>query len=213
MTVPRQRRWPLEALKPYILEDTIAADQWDWRGVFHNEFPVEIEIGFGKGLFLINAAANAPQTNFLGIEIARKFQLLTATRLAKNGISNVRLIKADARLFLRDHVRSDSVRAIHVYFPDPWWKRRHIKRRLFTSNFVAQCERVLQRKGTLHIATDVSVYFEEMINLLQTARTMAPGSDQRILDSEHTTEYLTNFHRKFCLEGRQIFRATFERQD
>ena len=104
--------------------------------------------------------------NFLGIEIARKYQLFTATRLAKRGLRNVRLAKADARPFLRDHVTSGSCHALHIYFPDPWWKKRHVKRRLFTPEFLTQCERVLESAGRLHVVTDVEDYAREVRELV-----------------------------------------------
>ncbi len=124
-------RLPLEQLTPYLLEVPEAPAPFDWRAVFGNEHPVEVEIGFGKGLFLVTAAQACPGVNFLGIEVVRKYQLFTATRVAKRDLANVRLAKADARAFLRDCVAPASVQAVHVYFPDPWWKKRHHKRRVF----------------------------------------------------------------------------------
>ena len=82
MIVPRARRLPLEELAPYLLEVPDPPAPLDWRAVFGNDHPVEVEIGFGKGLFLLTASQACPGTNFLGIEIMRKYQLFTATRLA-----------------------------------------------------------------------------------------------------------------------------------
>ena len=109
----------------------------DWLALFGNANPVEIEVGFGKGLFLLNESRRQPQTNFLGIEVERKYVLLTADRLARRGAANVRLACTDAHWLLRDRVRAGSVAAVHVYFPDPWWKHRHRKRRLLTVEFAA----------------------------------------------------------------------------
>ncbi|MDW8266265.1 MAG: tRNA (guanosine(46)-N7)-methyltransferase TrmB, partial [Gemmataceae bacterium] len=138
----RERRLPIEQLAPVLLElpplppptgpTPDAIPVLDWSAIFGNTRPVEIEIGFGKGLFLLTASQACPDINFLGIEILRKYQLFTATRLVKRGIGNVRLVRADARDFLRQRVGSESVQAIHIYFPDPWWKKRHWKRRLFS---------------------------------------------------------------------------------
>src|SRR5205807_7068201 len=122
---------PLEELQPYLFELPKSGSgppaPLDWRAVFGNDHPVEIEVGFGKGLFLLNAATARPDVNFAGIEIERKYQLFTATRLAVRKLGNVRVACADARLALRDHVPGASVQAVHVYFPDPWWKKRHHK--------------------------------------------------------------------------------------
>src|SRR5439155_1423154 len=82
--------------------------------------PVEVEVGFGKGAFLVDAGLAHPGTNYLGIEVVRKLQLYVATRLAKRNLRNVRVACTDARLFFRDRVSTGSLEAVHVYFPDPW---------------------------------------------------------------------------------------------
>src|SRR5262249_55130444 len=142
LTLRRSRRLTLSELAPYLLAVPESPAPLDRRAVFGNDPPVEVEVGFGKGLFLVQAAPPCPQVTFLGIDIARKYQLFTATRLAKRRMANVRLAKADARLFLRDFVPPEECQAIRLYFPDPWWKMRHLKRRVFTLEFAAQCERV-----------------------------------------------------------------------
>ena len=143
----RGTRLPVEDLAPFLFETAAghsdeneprASCPIDWSLLFRNANPVEIEVGFGKGLFLVNAAQARPQTNFFGIEIERKYTLFTATRLAKRDFKNVKVAACDARRFLEAHVGADSVSAMHVYFPDPWWKNRHRKRRLFTEPFAAQ---------------------------------------------------------------------------
>ena len=117
----RVRRLPLENLEPYLLSLPDPPAPIDWPALFGNNHPVELEVGFGKGLFLLTAALANPDVNFVGVEVVRKYQLFTATRLAKRQVPNVRLACADARLFLRDCVAAASVQAVHVYFPDPWW--------------------------------------------------------------------------------------------
>jgi tRNA (guanine-N7-)-methyltransferase len=205
------KRLRLEELAPYLLDVPEPPAPLDWRAVFGNDGPVEIEVGFGKGLFLLTAATAAPAVNFLGIEIVRKYQLFAATRMAKRGLRNVRLVKADARLFLRDCVTAASVAAVHVYFPDPWWKKRHLKRRVFTPEFAAECVRVLRPGGRLHVATDVEEYFHVIRELLarQTALRLLPPPDEKT--PQHDLDYLTNFERKFRKEGRPIWRAAYEK--
>src|SRR6516225_1892190 len=135
---------PLEALQPYLLcvphpgvlqpgSPLLApVPPLDWRELFGNDHPVEIDVGFGKGLFLLTQGQARPDTNFLGIEIERKYALLTATRIARQNLPNVKLACTDARWFLKERVAEGSVAAVHVYFPDPWWKTRHRKRKLLT---------------------------------------------------------------------------------
>src|SRR5262249_8992936 len=139
----------------------------DFSTVFGNDHPVEMEVGFGKGLFLVTASAARPEINFLGVEVERKYVLFTATRLAKRHRTNVRLVCGDARRVLPGFLPDGCVQAVHVYFPDPWWKNRHRKRRLFTEEFAAQAARVLRRGGHLHLVSDVEDYFQIMTGLLE----------------------------------------------
>jgi tRNA (guanine-N7-)-methyltransferase len=218
--VRRSSRLPLEQLQPYLLELPAlptAADPaappplLDWRAVFGNERPVEIEVGCGKGLFLVTAATARPGVNYLGVEIVRKYQLFTATRLAKRGLSNVRVACADARTFLRERVTDESVAAVHVYFPDPWWKKRHHKRRLFTDEFAGQCARVLRPGGRLHVATDVADYaalVREVVAAQPGLRGLPPPAEH---EPAHDLDYLTNFERKARKEGKPIYRLDYEK--
>jgi tRNA (guanine-N7-)-methyltransferase len=207
----RPRRTPVEDLAPYLLPIPEELGFLNWPKIFGNERPVEVEIGFGKGLFLLTEATSRPAVNFVGVEIARKYQLFAATRMAKRGLTNVRLAKADARLFLRDGVPSESCQAVHVYFPDPWWKKRHLRRRVFTLEFAAQCERVLRPAGCLHLATDVAEYFSVMVAAISSATRLkqlpTPGGKA----PAHDMDYLTNFERKSAKAGRPISRAVFEK--
>jgi tRNA (guanine-N7-)-methyltransferase len=182
-----------------------------WPAVFGNDHPVEVEVGFGKGLFLVRAAQASPGVNFLGIEVVRKYQLFTATRLAKRGLANVRLALADARLFLRERVPSASVQAVHVYYPDPWWKKRHQKRRVFTADFAAQCERVLRPGGRLYVVTDVPEYFQVITELVAQNTRLRPLPLPDLRAPADDLDYLTNFERKFRKQGRPIHRGIYER--
>ncbi len=206
----RSARLSLEQLAPWLLGIPDPPRPLDWATVFGNERPVEIEVGFGKGLFLLTASQACPDVNFLGVEIVRKYQLFTATRLAKRGLGNVRLVQADARLFLRDFVTDGSVQAVHVYFPDPWWKKRHQKRRVFTPEFAGQCERVLRAGGHLYVVTDVEQYFQVMTHLVAERPGLRRLPPPELREPAHDLDYLTNFERKFRKEGRPIYRAVYE---
>jgi tRNA (guanine-N7-)-methyltransferase len=210
MSARRARRLPLAALEPYLLEPPDPPAPLDWHAVFGNNNPAQIEVGFGKGLFLVTVAQANPRTNYVGVEIARKYQLFAATRLAKRALTNVRLIKADARQFFRDCIPAASVAAVHVYFPDPWWKQRHHKRRVFTADFARQCERILCPCGRLYFATDVEEYFTQVAAHIEahTGFRRLPAPEER--QAAHDLDYLTNFERKFRKEGRTIYRAIYE---
>jgi tRNA (guanine-N7-)-methyltransferase len=172
---------------------------------------VEIEVGFGKGGWLIDAAQARPDHNFLGIEVVRALQLYVATRAAKRQLVNVRLACIDARHFLAQRVPPRSVTAIHVYFPDPWWKKRHKKRRVFTPEFAAAAEQALVLGGKLLIGTDVEEYFGVMTEIVA----LRPGFqqiDRRVQSGPaESSELLTNFERKARLKGRSVWRAAYVR--
>jgi tRNA (guanine-N7-)-methyltransferase len=207
-----RRRLPPEQLSPFLVPDVPRAQTGpaiDWPALFGNSRPVQIEVGFGKGLFLLNASAARPDINFFGIEIVRKCVLYTATRLALRQLPNVKLACADARVMLSQLVSSGSVQALHVYFPDPWWKKRHHKRRLFTGDFAASAAQALQAGGALHVVTDVEEYFQVMLGVAAEVPSLQPTAAPAASDAKHDLDYLTNFERKFRKEGRPIYRAAF----
>lgn len=201
-------RLPLEALQPYLLPTPPAA-VLSWGQVFGNDRPVEIEVGFGKGLHLMTAGAARPETNYLGIEIVRKYQLFAATRLAQRELGNVRVACTDARPFLRDWVAAGSVARVHLYFPDPWWKKRHHKRRVFTPEFAAACERVLRLGGELLVVTDVADYATMVRETAAGHTGLAEADPPAEHQPSHDLDYLTHFERKFRQEGRPIHRLRF----
>jgi tRNA (guanine-N7-)-methyltransferase len=199
-------RLPLEQLQPYLYDVTPAPAPIVWSKLFGNSSPVEIEVGFGKGLFLLTASQMHPETNYFGIEIERKYQLFTANRLAKRGLHNVRLACADARALMAERAPAGSVQAVHVYFPDPWWKKRHHKRRLFNAAFARACVEVLQIGGRLEIMSDVEAYHATIVGLLAEQPGLQPGPGSHL-----ETDYRTNFERKYRLAGKPIFGASYVR--
>jgi tRNA (guanine-N7-)-methyltransferase len=189
----------------------IASEPLNWFNLFGNANPVEIEVGMGKGLFLLTSALTRPGTNFFGIEIARKYQLYATTRFALRNLKNVKTVCADARWVLRQFVPPGSVAAVHVYFPDPWWKARHKKRRVFTSTFALAAARAIAIGGRLHIASDVEEYFGTMTEIV---RSISAFREIRSETNSATLEeagYQTNFERKARQKGTLIRRVEYER--
>jgi tRNA (guanine-N7-)-methyltransferase len=184
----------------------------NWPDIFGSYRPVELEVGSGKGLFLASASALRPGHNFLGIEISRKYARLAAERAIKRGADNVRLWPGDVRPVLARMVPEGSLHAVHVYFPDPWWKKRHKKRRVFTAELVSAVARALEPSGTLQVATDVEEYFDVIRSLLAAEPLLAELPPPAVKEPEHDLDYLTNFERKFRLEGRPIYRVAYTKR-
>lgn len=182
-----------------------------WAEVFGDSAPVELEVGSGKGLFLANAARANPDRRYLGIELAKKYAHKAAERLAKAGLANAKILPGDARRFLHEFVPAASLEAVHIYFPDPWWKKRHRKRRVFCEPFVDDVSRILIPGGDFHIATDVEEYFGVMMELMGARSDFVEQPRPELKMPEHDLDYLTNFERKYRIEGRPIHRAHYRK--
>jgi tRNA (guanine-N7-)-methyltransferase len=174
-----------------------------WREMFGNDHPVELEIGMGKGTFLTDTAKARPGTNFFGLEYARWFWRYASDRLRRNGCTNVRTARAEAGYFIREFVGDSSLSVVHIYFPDPWPKKRHQKRRLIQAGFLEQVERILVPGGRLKLVTDHEDYFRQMEEVVGASR---------LKKVEYVAgEVGTNFERKYIKEGRKFFGIAAER--
>lgn len=198
-------------LRPYF----VTVDEFDqpihWGNYFGNPNPVELDIGCGRGLFLVNAADQNPEINFLGMELDYKEGRRSALRLKKREFANARVVGGDCRPLLKRFIVPASVQAAHVYFPDPWWKRKHLRRRLFTDAFVELLARVVRPGGLVHSWSDVEDYFG-VISALMDAHT-----DFQTLDPPaqrtptHDMDYHTSFERKKRKLGSKIWRGLWQR--
>jgi tRNA (guanine-N7-)-methyltransferase len=151
---------PLE-IDPFAVEPPLV-----WLDLFGNDHPVELEIGCGKGMFLREAARGCPECNYLGVERAGKYYRRAVERLARAGVTNVRLLRADGLDVLDRWIPPAAVRVIHILFPDPWPKKRHHKRRVFRPALMALAHRALAPGGELRVATDHPEYGEAIRCLL-----------------------------------------------
>jgi tRNA (guanine-N7-)-methyltransferase len=183
----------------------------DAAGLFGRGAPLEVEVGSGKGLFLRQAAAANPAVNFIGIEIARKYATLCAARLAEDGLNNAVVVAGDALRFFRERLADRSVSAVHVYFPDPWWKKRHKKRRVINPGFLADLQRVLMPGGTFHFWTDVEEYFQSTVDDVRAATTLIGPIDVVSHEPRHDLDYRTHFERRTRLAGEPVYRAEFRK--
>jgi tRNA (guanine-N7-)-methyltransferase len=184
---------------------------WSNAAIFGRESPLEVEIGSGKGLFLSSAASAAPEHDFLGIELAGKYARFAAARLAKAGLNNACVVEADGLRIFRERLPECSLAAVHVYFPDPWWKARHKKRRVMTAVFLGDVERTLIAGGRLHFWTDVHEYFEATLDLVRQTTQLSGPFEVPERPPEHDLDYRTHFERRMRLTGEPVYRAEFEK--
>lgn len=203
---------PIKPLKPWFqtLED--AGDHLDWQQFFGNNNPVELDIGCGRGLFLFNAAVTTPDVNFLGLEVDYREGRRTATRLMKRDLPNARVLGGDGRIVLSKMIVPHTVQAAHVYFPDPWWKKRHHKRRIFTDSFVEMLATILKPEGRLHSWTDVAEYFEIIQSLMNHHSEFIFVETPPERPAEHDLDYHTSFERKKRKLGSPIYRGLWQRR-
>ena len=172
--------------------------------------PLHVEIGTGKATFLINQAKAQPNINFLGIERANKYYRFAVDRIGRWKLNNVKLIRTDAAVFLAEFLPAESVDCFHIYFPDPWPKIRHYKRRLLCPANLEHLVRCLKTGGTLRIATDHAEYFEEIQRLITDKKDSSQGRLEQIeflpvsgaMEGELTG---TNYERKYIKDKRQIY--------
>ncbi|HWB09218.1 MAG TPA: tRNA (guanosine(46)-N7)-methyltransferase TrmB [Pirellulales bacterium] len=184
---------------------------WNPAAIFGRLAPLEVEVGTGKGLFLAAAAETTPQHDFLGIEVSRKYAHYAAGRLAKRGLTNACLVHGDALQVFRERLPDASLAAVHVYFPDPWWKARHKKRRVMNAAFVSDIERTLVPGGRLHFWTDVEEYFETTVELVKQATRLEGPLAVPERQAQHDLDYRTHFERRTRLSGEAVYRAEFMR--
>jgi tRNA (guanine-N7-)-methyltransferase len=174
-----------------------------WRQVFSNDRPVAVEIGPGRGEFLLASARADPQRNFFAIEHSASRTREITAGLAQSGVENARVICGDA-VCLIELLPAASVEAFYVLFPDPWWKRRHKKRLLWTPRFAAGVRRALTRGGTVELITDVADYFE-------LAQRCLDGAGLAVVTIDHAATAHTSFARKAQARGVALHRSVHTR--
>jgi len=198
---------------PLRLDPERAAAGIQWEEAFGSARPVEVEIGIGKGRFLLAVAALRPDRNFLGVEWANKYLRVAEQRALKRGLGNVRFVRMDARQLVERAIPPGSVSAYYVFYPDPWPKKRHHKRRFFRPETVEAIARTLVAGGLLHTTTDHADYWSVIEPLLDGhpafERLPEFGGEEFPLPTDAP---LTNYEAKYCAEGRTRYRGSWRRR-
>ena len=203
-------------LAPYLLTLEDLPQPLTSKTLFERDAPLEVEVGSGKGLFMATASAAQTDHNFLGIEVAGKYTRFAAAKLARarqasSGPTNAKMVHGDGLRVFAEFLPAGSVAAVHVYFPDPWWKARHRKRRVMNEPFLKDVQRVLVADGALHFWTDVEEYFQSTLELIAQSTSLTGPIDVAPRDPEHDLDYRTHFERRMRKHGEPVYRSEFRR--
>jgi tRNA (guanine-N7-)-methyltransferase len=191
---PDEELWPARPFEPERRFGRIA--------------PLEIEIGSGKARFLIAAARAHPDRDFLGVERSLSYYRLCRDRVDRSTLLNASALRADGRLFVETALRAGSVAAFHVYFPDPWPKKKQRKRRLLDGVFLEAAASRLSAGGILRIATDHPDYGRDLDSLVETVAAL-----DRLAWDDLPAPPPTNYELKYAQEGRPIWRFLLRRRE
>jgi len=174
--------------------------------------PWELEIGCGKGSFLLSRARDNPHIRMLGIEWANKYYRYTVDRMARWQQTNVRVMRTDAKIFVMRHLPPKCLDALHIYHPDPWPKKRHHKRRLIQTDFADAVSALLKPGAVWHLQTDHREYADQMQDVLCQRTDLEQQHDQSIANVAGPEWEGTNFQIKYAREGRPIYHFAFKRK-
>jgi tRNA (guanine-N7-)-methyltransferase len=195
-----------EPPSPVVFRPASYVERLDIHSLFPAPQPVEVELGAGDGSFLIQWARLNPQTNLLAVERLLGRLKKIEKKARREGLTNVRALRIEAGYFTEYLLPKNTVSAIHIYFPDPWPKRKHWQNRLINAHFAEVLRSVLAPGGTVYLRTDEKSYFAQMLDVF--------GANPRFRPVETPTELasvLTDFEREFNEKGIATNRAAYQR--
>ncbi len=185
----------------------------DFNAAFGREAPLVVEVGFGMGKSFIEMAAHDPERNYLGIEVHPPGVGACLMQIEEQGLHNVRVIRHDAYEIFRHCVAAQSIDILQIFFPDPWPKARHHKRRLINAEFIDLIRPLMKMGGEVRMATDWQEYAEEMLALFS----QAPGFVNTATDGGYIPRPqwrpLTKFEQRGERLGHGVWDLVFKRQD
>lgn len=178
--------------------------------LFGNDNPVTLEIGFGMGASLAEQAANNPEKNYLGIEVHRPGVGSLLARVREGGQTNVRVVSHDAVEVLEHMIPDNSLARVQLFFPDPWHKKRHHKRRIVKSDFVQQLQKKLRSGGVFHMATDWENYAEHMLEVMRAEQGWGNLSESNDFVPKPDSRPITKFERRGERLGHGVWDLMFQ---
>lgn len=184
----------------------------DWSVIFGNDKPLALEIGCGVGDFVVQMAVLHPELNFIALDFYNKGCIKTCKRIDKSGLSNVRVLRAEARSFMEACILPGSLQTVIINCPDPWPKLRHRKRRLVNTGFVAYLSGFLKPDADFYFATDFDDYGLDVAGFMDGQdgfdNVLAPDSYRHTLEGYPVSKYM----RRFLDEGKQIYYVHYRKR-
>lgn len=200
------------ALETHWEKYGLSPDQpFDMQQAFGRDAPLFVEIGFGNGSGLAEMAAAHPENNYLGIEVHRPGVGHLMLLLEEQGINNVRLYHHDAIEILEQKIPDHSLAGVFLFFPDPWQKRRHHKRRIVRASFIELLNRKLSLNGFFHAATDWKHYAHTMLKVLSSSTTLTNTSANQDFCPRPDYRPLTKFENRGIRLGHGVWDLIFRK--
>ena len=205
---PRQQQGLDIKLAKYSLP--LLDSPWDFTALFGRKADVIVEIGFGMGASLLQMAINEPNINFVGIEVHRAGVGSLAADLADNEVSNVKIVDTDAVEVFKKHIPEQSLAGVQIFFPDPWHKKKHNKRRLIQVEFINLLVTKIQKGGFIHCATDWEDYAHYMLDVLSSNSKLCNLEPKGQYISRPDTRPVTKFEKRGAKLGHSVWDLKFK---
>ncbi|WP_087972132.1 tRNA (guanosine(46)-N7)-methyltransferase TrmB [Oceanobacillus rekensis] len=204
----RHKPWADDFLKEneHIVIPNAIDNKGEWQSIFKNGHPIHIEVGTGKGQFLVGMARQHPEINFIGIEVSKSVIVSAAEKVLDSGVENLLLLNEDAA-DLREMFTENEIATIYLNFSDPWPKNRHEKRRLTYRTFLEQYKVVLDPKGKVIFKTDNRELFEYSLVSFNEFGMKLEEVNLDLHAIEDPLNVMTEYEEKFAAKGQVIYRS------
>ncbi|MBM7704874.1 tRNA (guanosine(46)-N7)-methyltransferase TrmB [Metabacillus iocasae] len=195
----------LDSYPQYIIANP-AEYKGKWQEVFENDHPIHIEVGTGKGQFLVGMAKQNPHINYIGIELYKSVIVSALDKLIEEDLPNLRLLNVDASE-LGDYFAKGDVSQVYLNFSDPWPKVRHAKRRLTYKTFLKLYEDLLINQGEIHFKTDNQGLFEYSLTSFSEYGMLLKYVSLDLHNSDFEGNVMTEYEERFSRKGQRIYRC------